>query len=327
MTVKIALIGTGGIAQAHARAWLTHQDAELAVLCDVRPEAAEATKERHGLSGARVVTRLEEALASDCAAVDICTPSALHARQVVAALAAGKHVLCEKPMADTVAEAEEIAAACRAHAGRVYLCEHRYLYDPLVVAVRGALGEIGTPRWFRLRGAHASDLAPHIKAMGALLDMGYHQLYTARHVMGPATSAYALKQAFTRPDLADDTAVVVMEHAQGGSVVESSFAAIGPFGGTRPIEVYGQRGTLIGNWFPRSHLQLFRGTQGEPPGPSEEVPVPGGSWAANVTRHFLDCIEGAAAPLSGWQQALATMRTYDAALRSTHSGCSEPVQA
>ena len=328
--MKIALIGTGGIAQTHVRAWLAHQQADLAdlaLLCDVRPEAAEATKARHGLTGARIVTRLEDALASDCEAVDICTPSALHAEQVIAALGAGKHVLSEKPMANTVGESEQIAAACRARPGLVYLCEHRYLYDPLVIAVRDALPEIGTPRWFRLRGAHANELSPHIKAMGALLDMGYHQLYTALDVMGDATSAFALKQSHARPDLADDTAVVVLEHPHGGSVIESSFAAVGALGGTRPIEVYGQHGTLIGNWVPRAHLTLHRGAQGEPPGPSEERPIPAGSWIANVTRHFLDCIAGVAQPLSGWRAALTTMRTYEAALRSTTSGRKELIRA
>src|SRR5688572_26201530 len=213
--MKIALIGTGGIAQTHVRAWLGHQQADLAdltLLCDVRAEAAEATKTRHNIPDARIVTSLEDALASDVDAVDICTPSALHAEQVIAALEAGKHVLSGKPMADTVAEAEQIAAACRAHPNKIYLCEHRYLYDPLVIALRNALPEIGAPRWFRLRGAHANELSSHIKAMGAMLDMGYHQLYTALHFMGDATTAFALKQSFTRPDLADDSAVVVLEH-------------------------------------------------------------------------------------------------------------------
>ena len=326
--MKIALIGTGGIAQTHVRAWLTHQQADLAdlaILCDVRAAAAEETKTRHGIQDARIVTSLEDALASDVDAVDICTPSALHAEQVVAALNAGKHVLSEKPMADTVAEGELIAAACRAHPHLVYLCEHRYLYDPLVIALRTAMSDIGTPRWFRLRGAHANDLSPHIKAMGALLDMGYHQLYTALHFMGDATAAFALKQSLTRPDLADDTSVVVLEHPTGGSVIESSFAAIGPLGGTRPIELYGQHGTLIGNWVPKAHLTLYRGAQGEPPGPNEPVAIPTGNWITNVTRHFLDCIAGLATPLSGWQPALTTMRSYEAALRSSQSGRKEPV--
>ncbi|HET7768387.1 MAG TPA: Gfo/Idh/MocA family oxidoreductase [Chloroflexota bacterium] len=338
--MQIALIGTGGIAQTHIRAWLTHQQpstreagpqgvrgwgADLTLLCDVRAQAAEETRSRHNIPDARIVTSFEDALASDVDAVDICTPSALHAEQVIAALQAGKHVLSEKPMADTVEEAEQIAAACRAHPNLVYLCEHRYLYDPLVIALRGALSEIGTPRWFRLRGAHANDLSPHIKAMGALLDMGYHQLYTALHFMGDATTAFALKQSLTRPDLADDTGVVVLEHPHGGSVVESSFAAIGPLGGTRPIELYGQHGTLIGNWLPKPHLTLYRGAQGEPPGPSEPVAIPSGSWINNVTRHFLDCIAGLATPLSGHQPALTTMRTYAAALRSSQSGRAEPV--
>ncbi|MBI3971221.1 MAG: Gfo/Idh/MocA family oxidoreductase [Chloroflexi bacterium] len=323
----VALVGTGGIAQAHIRGWLAHADAELALLCDVRAEAAEETRARHGLDGARAVTRLEDVLASDCELVDICTPSALHAAQVIACLEAGKHVLCEKPMADTLAEAEGIAAACRAHPDRVYLCEHRYLFEPLVIAAREVVSELGPLHWFRQRSAHALPLAPGIQATGAFLDIGYHPLYTALHFMGPATTAFGLRQRFARPDCADDTGLIVLEHERGGSIVEGSFSAAGPMGGTRPLEIYGERGTLIGNWQPKPQLRFFPGAQGAGrPEPGVEVPIPNGAWPVNATRHFLDCVAGTTLPLAGWPQALATMRAYDAALRSTQSGQKVPVQ-
>jgi UDP-N-acetyl-2-amino-2-deoxyglucuronate dehydrogenase len=323
---SVALIGCGGIAQSHIRGWLQQPDAELTVLCDVNAGAAAAAQERFGLNGARIVTRLEEVLAGDSALVDICTPSALHATQVVACLNAGKHVLCEKPMADTLAEAEQIAAACRSHPGQVYLCEHRYLFDPLVQAIRSIVSELGPLHWFHQRSAHALPLREGIKATGAFLDIGYHPLYTALHFMGPARTAFGIKQRFARPDVADDTGLIVLEHAQGGSVVEGSFSAVGPSGGTRPIELYGEAGTLIGNWVPRPQLWLYRGRQGEPsPEPGVEIPIPTGTWAGNVIRHFLDCVRGEAQPLAGMAEALTTMRAYDAALRSVQSGCKEPV--
>ena len=324
---RVALVGTGGIAQAHIRGWLAQADAELAVLCDVRPEAAEETRARHGLNGARVVARLEDALASDCPIIDICTPSALHAAQVVACLEAGKHVLCEKPMADTLAQAEEIAAACRGHPQQVYLCEHRYLFEPLVIAARSAVAELGPLHWFRQRSAHALPLAPGIQATGAFLDIGYHPLYTALHFMGPAKTALGLSHRFARPECADDTGLIVLEHERGASIVEGSFAAIGPMGGTRPLEIYGQRGTLIGNWQPRPQLWLHRGTMGAgTPEPGEAVPIPAGAWPVNAIRHFLDCVDRTSRPLAGWPEALATMRAYDAALRSAQTGQKEVVQ-
>lgn len=323
---SVALVGCGGIAQSHIRGWLEQPDAELVLLCDVQAEAAAAAQERFGLAQARITTRLEDVLASECSLVDICTPSALHATQVVACLDAGKHVLCEKPMADTLEEAQHIAAACQARPDLVYMCEHRYLFDPLVQAIRSVLNEVGPLHWFRQRSAHALPLREGIKATGAFLDIGYHPLYTALHFMGPALSAFGLKQCFGRPDVADDTGLIVLEHAHGGSIVEGSFSAVGPSGGTRPIELYGATGTLIGNWVPRPQLWLYRGAQGEArPEAGVELPIPAGTWATNAIRHFLDCVRGEAQPMAGVNEALTTMRAYDAALRAVQSGCKEPV--
>ncbi len=325
MKWSVALVGVGGIAQSHISGWLEQPDAEIKLLCDVLPELAKERQERYGLTGARIVTDLREVLTSDCELVDLCTPSALHAEQSCAALDAGKHVLCEKPMANTLAEAESIAATAKAHPDLVYLCEHRLLFDPLVTAVRRRVSDIGRPYWFRQRSAHALTTSPSIAATGAFLDIGYHPLYAALHFLGPAQTVFALAPSLVRPEMVNDNGLYVLEHEHGVSVVEGSFSSIGPMGGTRPLELYGERGTFQGQWCPKPALHLYLGEQGGKPGPPEELEIPAGTWYGNAVRHFVDVVDGRAEPLAGVDAALLTMRTYDAALRSLKSGRKEPV--
>lgn len=326
MKQQIALVGTGGISQSHLKGWAEQPDAEVVLVCDVNEELARSRVEQFELD-AEVVTDLADVLGSDCPMVDLCTPSFLHAEQSIACLQAGKHVMCEKPMANTLAEAEAIAAAAAAHPEVVYLCEHRMLFDPLVVVAREHLSELGKPFYFRQRSAHALTISESIRKVGAFLDIGYHPLYTALHFLGPADHAFALCKQLVRSEMANDNGWYVLEHEGGVSVVEGSFSSIGPMGGCRPFELYGEQGSLIGGWMPNAHLTLYTGNQGDKK-PAAGVPleVPAGSWIANAVRHFLDVVAGQVEPLSGAADALATMQTYDAALKSIESGAKEPVQ-
>src|SRR4029079_16258384 len=112
VTVRVALFGTGWIMKLHARAVLEHSAAELVAAANWREESLAVLVQEFSIP--RTTTRWED-LAEDpeVDAVVIGTPNALHAPQAIACLRAGKHVLVEKPMAATLAEAEEMAAAAR----------------------------------------------------------------------------------------------------------------------------------------------------------------------------------------------------------------------
>lgn len=327
MKRKVAVVGVGGIARSHLAGWAGQGDAEIVMLCDVNRAVAEERQQQFGLEGARVTTDFADVLASEAELLDLCTPSALHAEQSIAALEAGRHVMCEKPMANSLAEAEAIAAAAAAAPEQVYLCEHRYLFDPLVQAAMARREAVGTPFWFRMRSAHALSVSPSIRAVGAFLDIGYHPLYTALHFLGQAVSVFAQSRTLVRGEMANDNGLYVVEHAGGTSLVEGSFSSIGAMGGNRPFELYGSTGTLIGNWLPTPHLTLHTGEQGGAIGPTEPLELPGGDWNHNAVRHFLDCVAGTATPLAGPTEALQTMQTWAAALRSVESGRAEPVGA
>ena len=109
--IKVAVIGCGTIANsAHIPSYLKCEEAEIKYFCDIIPERATAAVEKYGCGIA--ITDYHDALNDpEVTAISVCTPNYAHKEISVAALAAGKSVLCEKPAARTLAEAEEMLEA------------------------------------------------------------------------------------------------------------------------------------------------------------------------------------------------------------------------
>lgn len=109
--VGLGIVGIGNIAPINARGYLEDERCDVVALCDVREEKARRTAEEWGVP--KVYTDLADLLADDeIDAVEILTPTHMHRDHVLAAAAAGKHVSVQKPVANSVAEAREMIAAC-----------------------------------------------------------------------------------------------------------------------------------------------------------------------------------------------------------------------
>lgn len=113
---KIAIVGTGNIAHNHIQAYLQFPErCQIVALVDIYPEKAEQKKAHYSLGHARVYSSYQAILADDSIdMVDICTPPYVHAAIAIDALHAGKHVLCEKPMAASLQECDAMIAAANA---------------------------------------------------------------------------------------------------------------------------------------------------------------------------------------------------------------------
>src|SRR5262245_58332052 len=140
--VRVAVIGAGYMGERHARIYAGLPDVELVAVCDVRDAAAREVAERNGAtaySDFRALLRRD-----DLDAVSVCTPDALHRESCELAARAGRHVLVEKPIATTLADAEAIAEAAT-RAGIVLLVGHCLRFDPRYDQARQAVknGELG----------------------------------------------------------------------------------------------------------------------------------------------------------------------------------------
>ncbi len=232
-SLRLALLGYGFIGKMHERAALAC-GLEITHIC------------RSADDWRRAVA------ATDVDAVVIGTPNALHHPQAMAALAAGKHVLLDKPMAITVMEGEEISAAASA-AGLTLLVGHMWRYRDEVIAMRDriAAGGIGRPVRTRGYGIHAGwgpsgwFTDPSLAGGGALIDMGIHAIDTVRFLLGdpqPVRVTASLGTAYGAYGV-DDDGVVLIDWSNGvRSVVECGWWQPRLDGVEADTEVYGTGG-------------------------------------------------------------------------------------
>jgi predicted dehydrogenase len=222
--LRAVVLGYGFIGAMHVEAAASVTDIEVVGVSGHRLDAATEFARRWGIE------RVTDDWAGLCAEPDVDlvivgTPNSLHAEQAIHALDHGKHVLVEKPMATTVADADRMIAAAQ-RAGRALAVGHMWRYHPDVIALRDriAAGEFGSIVRTHGWGVHAGwgpsgwFTDPALAGGGALIDMGIHAIDTARFLLGdpePARVGASIGiGAFGNYDV-DDDGVVTIDWAGG----------------------------------------------------------------------------------------------------------------
>lgn len=263
--LNIGLIGTGFMGQAHVFGYTTAQkvfdlpyDLSLRSVADITDEAAAAAAARFGFGfGTGDWRTMMDDPSIDI--VSITAPNALHKEMSMAAIAAGKHVYCEKPLAPTAADCAEMTAAAQA-AGVKTQVGFNYICNPLFGLAREmiASGELGEIRGFR--GIHAEDYMTDASAPysfrhdpaggGALADLGSHVLATAEYLLGPISKVMGdcvthISERSDRPVQVDDVtrAFLRFENGATGSL-EANWIAAGRKM-QHDFEVHGSKGGLV----------------------------------------------------------------------------------
>jgi predicted dehydrogenase len=197
------VIGTGAFAETcHLPGLQSHPSADVVAICGRRRDRAQLLADRFNVPG--VYTDYEELCARpDLDAVTIVTANVHHARQALSALASGKHVFCEKPLAVTVAEAREMVRSAET-SGRIHQVgfTFRYLYAVRELRRRVLNGDIGVPHylraqfdsWHGLQATNSFRVADTLAGCGVLHDVGSHLFDIARFVFGSIESATGFRQ-------------------------------------------------------------------------------------------------------------------------------------
>ena len=189
-TIKLGLIGAGGIAQAHCGTIANIDGVKIIAASDVVKENVERTANRWDIS--KTFTDYNEMLKMDeLDAVLVCTPTAVHAPPTVAALKAGKHVLCEKPMEATLKSATEMVRTAH-ETGKILMVALKLRYSAQVIKAKeiidaGTLGDIYYAETVadRRRGNPGGSFIRKATAgLGAAADIGVYALDTTLYLMG-----------------------------------------------------------------------------------------------------------------------------------------------
>jgi predicted dehydrogenase len=323
----VGVIGTNRWAEsAHLPGYVAHERVDLVALCDVIPERAAAMQQRFG---ARKIYRDHHELLADpeIQAVDICTPTHTHLALSLDAIAAGKHVLCEKPLHTEAGPAFAAAEAASERGVRTKL-GFTFRYSPAIRQIKswiadGTLGEIfhiqgfeqnsqfldpdfplrqvapGTPR-DRLvpasiigYGSHLVDLMRWLGGEFRSVSSTMKNFVPERQIVG-MTGRQAIQ--------IEDATVALVEYASGAQgLLQSSYIAVGNYPGVE-IRVYGSKGAavarLISEFGVAESLKFATADAVEfkevtldashlPPGTTLETPWPE-LYYRNLVRHFVD---------------------------------------
>ncbi|WP_439693892.1 Gfo/Idh/MocA family protein [Curtobacterium sp. SP.BCo] len=300
--LRVAMIGHGFMGAAHSQAWRTAPrffdlgvEPEMAVVVGRDPGRTEAARAKYGWQAASTDWRAVVA-DPDIDVVDVVSPGSSHVEIAIAALEAGKHVLCEKPLANTVAEAEAMAAAAASARTRGVRAMVGFSYRrvPAIAFARqlvqdGRIGRVRQVRALYLQDWLADEDGPMtwrldktLAGSGALGDIGAHAIDLVEHVTGASlTSVSGLLETFVteRPLMAEGVGLSGTASSERGQVTVDDAAfftarlgggaadgAIGTFEATRyasgrknglTLEVSGSTGAIQFDLESMNELRLY----------------------------------------------------------------------
>lgn len=251
--VRYAIIGCGLIAHKHALALKETPEAKLVACCSSDMADAQRFADQYGLEAFDTYEDLLECKEID--AVSLCTPSGLHTPQALQALAAGKHVLMEKPMSLTLKEADELIDAQDKSPCKVGIIS-QFRFAPAVQEVKraidlGAFGHIVSGslqmKYYRSAEYYASGAWRGTWDMdggGALMNQGIHGIDIFRYLMGPAKNLTGYARTLTHDIQVEDSAVAILDFESGAlGTIEGSTTCFPGY--PRRFEICGDKGSVI----------------------------------------------------------------------------------
>ncbi|MGH8832229.1 MAG: Gfo/Idh/MocA family protein [Polaromonas sp.] len=298
-TYNVAMIGGGFMGKAHAAAyaampmffWPAPGIPVRKVVVDLGAEQAEQARQRFGFEEASTNWR-EVVQRPDIDVVDIVTPNDSHAEIAIAAAKAGKHIICEKPLARTVEEAKAMLDAVQA-AKVIHMVAFNYRRTPAVALARRFIDQGRIGKVLNFRGTYLQDwsadpnsplswrFSKKVAGSGTVGDIGTHVVDMARYLAGEITSVNAMTHTYikTRPLQAGGVDKLgAAEKASGGprgevdvddemlTMLRFANGAVGSIEATRnaygrnnflTFEVHGERGSIVFNYERRDELQVM----------------------------------------------------------------------
>jgi glucose-fructose oxidoreductase len=333
--VGFALVGLGSLAINQLMpAFARCRHAKLVGLVSGRPEKATQLAQVYGVDAKNIYTYDTYERLADNPAIDVVyvvLPNSMHAEYTIRALKAGKHVLCEKPMANTPEECEQMIAAAKA-ATRKLMVGYRVRYEPFNQALIAYAREtadagptrviladagfnIGDPKQWRLRKQMAGG--------GSLMDIGIYALNATRYLTGEEPVAV---NAMLHSTPGDPRFVEVEENVTfqlrfpSGILANCTSSYGGNFNRFRVTKPRGSAELDPASSYTGLRMRVFRG------GAIEERVLPQRDHFALEMDHFSECILNGTEPLTPGEEGLKDLRVITAIYEASRSGRSVSVR-
>ena len=336
--IKVAVLGSGFIANIHLESYTRFvPDAQVVAIYGRSRERAQALAEQYGIPK---VYDDPDALFAECEVdvADLCVPNYLHHRFCLKAAEHGKHVICEKPLALNLEEADEMIQACESR-GLLLMYAEELCFAPKYERVRsmvqqGAVGDV-----YMLKQGEKHD-GPHSKWFygketaggGVMMDMGCHALAWFRW-MNPGVgvkSVYADMKTVFHKDITDcdDNTLAIVEFENGVTcITETSWAK--PGGMDDRIEVYGNKGVIYSDLF-RGNSSVVFSSDGYGYAAEKAGSTKGWTFAIfeeafnqgypQELQHFMDCVKNGKEPVVTGKDGREVLRMIYAAYESARTG-------
>lgn len=335
--VRVGLVGSGFISAIHADALKRCAAAELTAVASPTPGNAQAFAKQHAIThhftDYRKLLDLEEI---DLVVLGI--PNDLHCEVVLQAAAAGKHIVLEKPMCLSLAQADRMLEACRKANVKLMYAEE-LCFAPKYVRLKQLLdsGALGKPVLIKQSEKHDGPHAAHFwdverSGGGVTMDMGCHAIEFFRWMLGrpPIKSVYAQMGTHVHGDKTrgDDNAILLLEFANGvTAVAEESWTKLG--GMDDRAEVHGSKGVAYADLLHGNAIETYSAT-----GYDYAVEKAGSTvgWSFTIyeeiwnygfvheMEHFVQCVKNDTRPIVTGEDARVVMEILFAAYESAGTG-------
>lgn len=328
--LKVAVIGCGSIAKyRHLPEYHINNQVEIVAVCDVVEERAE---EKAAQYGAKAFTDYNEVLKlEEVDAISVCLPNYLHAPVTIAALNAGKHVLCEKPMATSKEEAAAMIQAAKANDKKLMIAHNQRFVSSHQKAKEildsGKLGKIYSfkttfghpgPEGWSVDGAGSWFFNKEKAFIGAMGDLGVHKADLMRYLLGEFTEVGAFIETNAKQNTeVDDNAVCILRTENGViGTLAASWAYVS--GGDNSTIIYGEKGTLRLEADPEySLIEEYRdGSVVYHKLDKIQTNEDGGQSTSHVINHFVESIFQNKEPLITGEEGMKSLEIILAALES-----------
>ncbi|MCZ8516262.1 Gfo/Idh/MocA family oxidoreductase [Paenibacillus filicis] len=318
--MKVAVVGCGKMGVTYIQALTRMPGVELTAISDLRQEQAERIAAEYGTSA---YSSVDDLLAdNNIQVVCVTVPSHFHKELVLKAAKAGKHIICEKPLALSPKDAEEMIQSCNENGVRLYVA-HVVRFFPAYADIKrkvsdGVIGEVGIAHAKRIAGNPGEGrewfLDPRLSG-GVILDVIIHDIDFMRWTLGEISSVYALNHRTESMDYA-----FVTLRFRSGAIANLEGCLGSPDTFTSEVELFGKKGAIRHSNRDGITLRtvLREGPHGSPV-VNEQSPIVHSNYWTELN-HFLECIRTGNDPVVSAYDGLKAVEIAAAAIESIRTG-------